>query len=106
MSGGYEVVLDRIEAACGAARRAADVVKPVDLAGALAGVAPGLSGGTSGEAARLLADAWRTAVPDWVRNSGEYSEQLDGSVRLYRSNEQAAVHDLRAAATRGTRGPV
>lgn len=106
MSGGYEVVLDRIEAASGAARRAADAVKPVDLTSALAGVAPGLPGGASGDAARLLADAWGTAVPGWVKNTGEYSAQLEGSARLYRSNEQAAVHDLRTAAAHGGTRPV
>ena len=106
MSGGYEVVLGGIEAASGAARRAADAVRPVELAGALAGVAAGLPGGTSGEAARLLADAWGTAVPAWVKNTGEYSRQLAGSARSYRSNEQATAHDLRTAATQGGARPV
>lgn len=105
MSGGYEVVLNTIDAASGAARRAADAVKPVDLASTLGGVAPGLPGGVSGEAARLLADRWGRAVSDWVKNTGDYASQLDTAVRGYRSNEQSAEHDLRVAA-RGAARPV
>ncbi len=106
MSGGYEVVLTAIESAAGAAKRAAEVVRPTDLAAGLTGVAAGLPGGVSGEAARLLADAWGRAVPTWVENVDAYSAQLDQAVARYRSNEQSAVHDLRPMAPGGGRRPV
>jgi hypothetical protein len=106
MSGGYEVVLSALEKAAGAAKRSAAGVRPVDLASTLAGIGPGLTGGTSGEAARLLADKWGRDLPAWVKNMGEYSAQLTVAVQRYRSNEQAAEHDLRAAATRGGPRPI
>ncbi|MEV6912172.1 hypothetical protein [Amycolatopsis sp. NPDC051071] len=95
MTDGYEVVLEAIGAASGAAKRASDDVGQVDLAAALAGVAAGLPGGVSGEAARLLADVWGRAVPGWVKNASEYAAGLDEAAVRYRSNELAASRDLR-----------
>jgi hypothetical protein len=54
-----------------------------------------LPGGTSGEAARLLAEAWGHAVPDWVRSTGEYADHLDTARRRYRSAERAAADEVR-----------
>jgi hypothetical protein len=95
MTGGYEVVLEAIGAASDAAKRASDDVGQVDLAATLAGVATGLPGGVSGEAARLLADAWGRAVSGWAQNASEYSGQLDEAAVRYRSNELAASRELR-----------
>lgn len=106
MSGGYEVVLTAIESSAGAAKRAAEVVRPTDLAAGLATVSAGLPGGVSSEAARLLADAWGRAVPGWVENVDAYSAQLDQAVARYRSNEQAAVADLHPLVPGGGRRPV
>jgi len=106
MSSGYEVVLAAIEVAAGAAKRASDAVRQVSLAGSLYEVGPGLPGGTSVEAARLLADRWDRAVPGWANNTIEYADQLNSASRYYRTNEQAAVHDLRAAASHGGARPV
>jgi len=94
MTGGFEVVLETIGAASGAAQRASDDVGQVKLAATLDGVATGLPGGTSGEAARLLADAWGRAVPGWAKNASEYSGQLDAAAARYRSNELAASREL------------
>ncbi|EMD26891.1 hypothetical protein [Amycolatopsis azurea] len=94
MAGGYEVVLEAIGAASGAAKRASDDVGKVDLAATLADVAAGLPGGVSGEAARLLADAWGRAVPGWVANTSDYAARLDEAAVRYRSNEQAASREL------------
>ncbi|EME62999.1 hypothetical protein [Amycolatopsis decaplanina] len=99
MAGGYEVALEAIGAASGAAKRASDDVGKVDLAATLADVADGLPGGVSGEAARLLADAWGRAVPGWAGNTADYAERLDEAAVRYRSNEQEASRDLRAAGT-------
>jgi predicted RecB family endonuclease len=106
MSGGYEVVLRTIETAADAAKRASDAVRQVSLAGTLYGIGPGLPGGTSAEAARLLADKWGRAVVGWADNTIEYSDQLNGSLRFYRANEQAAVHDLRASVSHDGARPV
>lgn len=106
MSSGYEVVLEAIEAASGAAKRASDAVRQVSLSGTLYEVGPGLPGGTSAEAARLLADRWGRAVPGWANNTIEYADQLTGASRYYRGNEHAAVHDLRPAAPQGGARPV
>ncbi|OKJ95749.1 hypothetical protein [Amycolatopsis sp. CB00013] len=94
MTGGYEVALASIGAASGAAKRASADVRKVDLAATLAGVATGLPGGVSGEAARLLADAWSRAVPDWAQNTADYAERLDEAAARYRANELAASREL------------
>ena len=65
MGAGFEVVPATVAEAAGHARRAAATVRPVDLAGSLAGVASGLPGATSVAAAAQLGDAWHTAVPRW-----------------------------------------
>ncbi len=94
MTGGYEVALASIGAASGAAKRASADVGKVDLAATLAGVATGLPGGVSGEAARLLADSWSRAVPGWARNAADYAERLDAAAVRYRANELAASREL------------
>ncbi|QXV58679.1 hypothetical protein [Amycolatopsis sp. TNS106] len=94
MAGGYEVALEAIGAASSAAKRASDDVGKVNLAAALADVAAGLPGGVSGEAARLLADAWGRAVPGWAGNAADYSARLDAAAVRYRSNELAASREL------------
>lgn len=106
MTGGYEVVLEAVEGASAAARRASDDIGQVNLASALAGVAAGLPGGESGEAARLLADAWGRAVPGWAENAESYAAQLDEAAVRYRSNEREATRDLRATVPAGGRRPV
>lgn len=106
MSGEYEVVLTAIESSAGAAKRAVEVVRPTDLAAGLATVSVGVPGGVSGEAARLLADAWGRALPGWVENVDAYATQLDQAVARYRSNEQAAVEELRPTGPGGGRRPV
>jgi hypothetical protein len=103
---GYEVVMEAIEKAAGAAGRAAEGVKPVDLAGTLAGVAQGLPGGTAIEAARLLGDVWGRELPTWARNMGDYSTQLSTAAHRYRTDEDAAEADLRAVARSGGSRPV
>ncbi|OXM49207.1 hypothetical protein [Amycolatopsis alba] len=95
MAGGYEVVLEAIGAASSAAKRASDDVGRVALAATLADVAAGLPGGVSGEAARLLADAWGRAVPGWAENTADYAARLDEAAARYRSNELAASRELR-----------
>ncbi|AGM04843.1 hypothetical protein AB0E55_39015 [Amycolatopsis keratiniphila] len=94
MTGGYEVALAAIGAASDAAKRASADVGKVDLAATLAGVAAGLPGGVSGEAARLLADVWGRAVPGWARNTADYAERLDEAAVRYRANELAASREL------------
>ncbi|WP_409491671.1 hypothetical protein [Amycolatopsis sp. cmx-11-12] len=94
MTGGFEVVLEAIGAASNAAERASGDVGQVNLAATLAGVAAGLPGGVSGEAARLLADAWGRAVPGWAANASEYAAQLGEAAVRYRSNELAASREL------------
>jgi len=94
MTGGYEVALAAIGAASGAAKRASAEVGKVDLAATLTGVAAGLPGGVSGEAARLLADAWGRAVPGWAGNTADYAERLDEAAARYRANELAASREL------------
>jgi hypothetical protein len=84
MAGGYDVVLETIETASGAAKRASDDVGQVNLAHALASVATSLPGGTSGEAARLLADAWGRALQGDASEEGKHKLQglLDIDRRL------------------------
>ncbi|MFE6616256.1 hypothetical protein [Amycolatopsis sp. NPDC057786] len=94
MTGGYEVALAAIGAASSAAKRASEDVGKVNLAATLTDVAPGLPGGVSGEAARLLADAWGRAVPGWAENTADYSARLDAAAARYRSNELAASREL------------
>lgn len=106
MSKGYEVVLAAIESSATAAKRAAEIVRPTDLAATLASLPAALPGGVSGEAARLLTDTWRRAVRGWVENVDGYSAQLDQAVARYRSNEQSAVEDLRPVLPGGGRRPV
>jgi hypothetical protein len=105
MSGGYEVLIQAIERSAAAAKRAAEGVGRVDLAGALAGVAQGLPGGAAVEAARLLGDRWQRELPTWVRNMDDYSEQLTRAARRYRADDEAAAHDLRTIAVPGSTRP-
>ncbi|GAA4530140.1 hypothetical protein [Amycolatopsis samaneae] len=106
MASGYAVVVEAIEASARAARRTADRVRPVDLAGALAEVGRGLPGGASAEAARLLADRWGRELPAWVRNVESYGEDLADAARRYRADDAAAARDLRAVPVSGGRRPV
>ncbi|MFE0027821.1 hypothetical protein [Amycolatopsis sp. NPDC059021] len=106
MGDGYAVVVEAIETAARAARRTADGVRPVDLAGALAGVGRGLPGGASAEAARLLADRWGRELPAWVKNVEAYGEQLADAASRYRADDAAAARDLRAVPVPGGRRPV
>ncbi|MEC3982315.1 hypothetical protein [Amycolatopsis sp. H20-H5] len=78
----------------------------MDLASTLAGLPRGVPGGSAVEAARLLADTWGRDLPTWVKNMDEYSAQLAAAVQRYRTDEQAAAHDLREAAAPGGRRPV
>jgi hypothetical protein len=103
---GYEVVIEAIEKSSKAARRASEGARPVDLAGALAGIAQGLPGGTAIEAARLLGEMWGRELPTWVKNMDEYAAQLTSAARRYRTDDQAAAHDLRVITTRGGARPI
>ncbi|MFD8495019.1 hypothetical protein [Amycolatopsis sp. NPDC059657] len=106
MSGGYKVVIDAIERASGAATRAADGVRPIDLGGTLTGVPQGLPGGSSVEAARMLREVWARELPTWVTNMGDYANQLRAAARHYRTNEADARADLHEVVARGGARPV
>jgi hypothetical protein len=98
MSAGFEVVPASVGESAGRAHRAAAAVRPVDLAGALAGVAAGLPGGTSVPAAARLSDVWGEVVPKWASDTEAYGGQLDAAARGYRGAEDRAGADVRAAA--------
>jgi hypothetical protein len=98
MSIGYKVVLDGLTAASKAAGRAADGVRPVDLGDTLAGVAQGLPGGASVDAARMVGEVWTSELADWVKNTDAYSAQLASAVKNYQANDDAAAADLHTAA--------
>ncbi|WP_198545194.1 MULTISPECIES: hypothetical protein [Amycolatopsis] len=85
-------MLDAIEKSSGAAKRSATGAQSVDLAG----VAPGLPGGTAIEAARMLGDRWGRELLAWTKNMDEYAGQLTAAARRYR----AEAHDLRVVPVR------
>ena len=103
---GFAVVIDAIEKSSGAAKRSAEGAQSVDLTGALAGVAQGLPGGTAIEAARMLGDMWRRELSTWTKNMGEYADQLAAAARRYRTDDQAAAHDLRVIPVQSGPRPV
>ncbi|SDY16148.1 hypothetical protein SAMN05421504_104711 [Amycolatopsis xylanica] len=106
MSGGYGVVIDTIERASAAAARAADAVRPVDLAGTLTGIPLGLPGGRSVDAARQLHDVWARELPTWLTNMADYARQLRTAAAHYRVNEADAQADLHEVLVRGGARPV
>ncbi|MGW4486829.1 hypothetical protein ACWEOE_23655 [Amycolatopsis sp. NPDC004368] len=97
MGAGFEVVPATVAEAAGHAHRAAATVRPVDLAGSIAGVATGMPGGTSVGAAAQLGDAWHTAVPQWATDTDAYGTQLDDAARAYHGTEQQATGDVTEA---------
>ncbi|MFE3176242.1 type VII secretion target [Amycolatopsis sp. NPDC059090] len=103
---GFEVVIDAIEKSSEAARRSAAGARSVDLASTLVGVAQGLPGGTAIEAARMLGDRWERELLAWTKNMDEYADQLTVAARRYRTDDQAAAHDLRAIPVHGGPRPV
>ncbi|MGW4394313.1 type VII secretion target [Amycolatopsis nivea] len=103
---GFEVVIDAIEKSSGAAKRSAGGAQSVDLAGTLVGVAQGLPGGTAIEAARMLGDMWGRELLAWAKNMDEYADQLTAAARRYRTDDQAAAHDLRVIPVHGGPRPV
>lgn len=97
MGAGFEVVPATVSEAAGHAHRAAAEVRPVDLAGALGGIATGLPGGTSVTAAARLSEVWHEAVPQWATDTEAYGGQLDDAARGYRGTEQQATNDVNGA---------
>ncbi|WP_370947779.1 hypothetical protein AB5J62_09535 [Amycolatopsis sp. cg5] len=106
MSGGYGVVIDAIDRASGAATRAADAIRPVELAGTLNGIPQGLPGGRSVDAARQLRTVWSREMPTWVTNMADYARQLHDAAAHYRANEADAQADLHEVLVRGGARPV
>lgn len=97
--GGYEVAIEAVKKSSACARRAADGLRGVDLAGTLTGAGQGMPGGTVVEAARLLADLWGRELPAWASDMDEYSAQLATAAHLYETDDAAAARDLRLTST-------
>lgn len=91
---GYQVVIDALRKAGGAAESAGDQVGAVDLAGILTGVADGLPGGRSAEAASGAGNAWTDQIRRWSTEAQRLGQGMSVSADHYAASEDAAAADL------------
>lgn len=93
MSGGYEVDVDALTAAAGAATRIAGDAEPVvDRVGvALKNISVGASGSRSAAAAESAAGQWPNALRRQVGQIGDVGDKLASSARDYLGRDTAAA---------------
>ncbi|MCP2262460.1 hypothetical protein LX15_006199 [Streptoalloteichus tenebrarius] len=91
---GFEIAVPAVSSAGDAAVSAGEQARVVDLASALAGVAEALPGSQATDAARALAEFWRTRIRDWSDAVFTFGRDLREATRLYADNERTAEQDF------------
>lgn len=94
---GYQVIIDALRKAGGAAESAGEQAGAVDLAGTLTGVADALPGSRSVQAAMGAANAWTNQIERWSTDAQSLGQGMSASADRYAASEDAAEADLGAA---------
>lgn len=92
---GYEVVIDKIAAAGEAARRVADVIGPLDFAGAVPSGDAGMPGARAVAKLAAVKRAWAGKVKPVAAGFTDHANDLTKAAGFYRAHEDAAQRELR-----------
>jgi hypothetical protein len=88
---GFELEIEQIRRAAGAARSGGDQLGTVDAGATMGGVPAALLGSRSGGPIATLADSWRQQVTFWGNGLIDHATNLAASADLYAANESAAA---------------
>ncbi|MGH4020393.1 MAG: hypothetical protein ACRDT0_14390 [Pseudonocardiaceae bacterium] len=100
---GYQVIIDALRQAGGAAESAGEQVGAVDLAGTLTDVADALPGSRSVQAATGAANVWTDQIERWRADAQRLGQGMSASADRYAASEEAAEADLGTAFLGGMR---
>lgn len=92
---GYEVIIDKIAAAGKAAQRVADVIGPLDFAGAIPDGDAGMPGARAIGKLASVKQSWAGKVKPIATGFTDYANDMTSAAEFYRTHEDAAQHDLR-----------
>jgi len=92
---GYEVIIDKIAAAGQAAQRVADVIGPLDFAGAIPDGDAGMPGARAIAKLASVKQNWAGKVKPIAIGFTDYANDMAKAADFYRSHEDAAQRDLR-----------
>jgi hypothetical protein len=92
---GYEVIIDKIAAAGRAAQRVADVIGPLDFAGAIPDGDAGMPGARAIAKLTSVKQGWAGKVKPIAAGFTDYAHDMANAAEFYRTHEDAAQHDLR-----------
>lgn len=93
--GGYEVILDEIVAAGKAAQRVADVIGPLDVAGAVPDGDGGMRGAHAVAKLASVKQGWTGREKPTATGFTDYANDLTHAADYYRTHEDAAQRELR-----------
>jgi len=91
---GYEVIIDKIAAAGQAAQRVADVIGPLDLAGAIPDGDAGMPGGRAAAKLAAVKQGWTGREKPLATGFTDYSNDMAHAADYYRTHEDAAQREL------------
>ena len=92
---GYGVIIDKIAAAGRAAQRVADVMGPLDFAGAVPDGKAGMPGARAIAKLASVKQGWAGKVNPIATGFSDYANEMTSAAEFYRTHEDAAQHDLR-----------
>ncbi|TVT42520.1 hypothetical protein FNH05_22255 [Amycolatopsis rhizosphaerae] len=93
--GGYEIIIDKIAAAGQAAQRVADVIAPLDFAGAIPDGDAGMPGARAVAKLAAVKQDWAGKVKPTATGFTDYARDMANAANYYRNHEDAAQRDLR-----------
>ena len=92
---GYEVIIDKIADAGKAAQRVADVIGPLDFAGAIPDGDGGMPGARAVAKLSSVKQGWTGREKPIATGFTDYANDMAHAAEFYRTHEDAAQHDLR-----------
>jgi len=92
---GYEVVIGKIAAAGMAAQRVADIIAPLDFAGAIPGGDAGMPGTRAAVKLAAVKQLWSGQDEPIATGFTDYSHEMAQAADYYRTHEDAAERELR-----------
>lgn len=92
---GYEVIIDKIAAAGKAAQRVAEVIAPLDFAGAIPEGDAGMPGARAAAKLAAVKQEWSGKVKPLASGFTDYANEMAKAADFYRRHEDAAQRDLR-----------
>lgn len=92
---GYEVIIDEIAAAAKASQQVADVIGPLDFAGAIPDGDAGMPGARAVAKLASAKQGWIGKEKPIATGFTEYSGDMTRAANFYRTHEDAAQRELR-----------